>query len=245
MRGGILARRRRGAGLAGAVALVLSFLGMPSAAPAADLVVIEARGIDLHPGDVIDGARTLPLKEGQHVTLVSANGATFTLHGPYNAAPGAVEDGGDSELTMGLRVLVTQTVRRNEQGVTRTGVPRVVLPAPWLLNVSRNGIVCLRPGERPVFWRERTDRASSLAVTAGDRTWRAEATWPVGSDQLLVPSTLPITGGKTYRVRLDDSDTVVAVKFVPKTLTTPEMQVAWLAETGCDPQAEALYKTLR
>jgi hypothetical protein len=245
MSGGDLARRRRGAWLASAVVLVLFSLGIPSAAPAADLVVVEARGVGLHPGDVIDDTRTLSLKEGQHVTLVSADGATFKLHGPYNAAPGAVQDGGDSELTMGLRVLVTQTVRRNEEGVTRTGVPRVVLPEPWLLNVSRNGIVCLRPGERPVLWREQTDRASSLAVMPGDRTWRAEATWPAGSDQLLVPSTLPITGGKTYRVRLDDSDAVVAVKFVPKTLTTRAMQVAWLAESGCDPQAEALFKTLR
>ena len=36
--------------------------------------------------------------------------------------------------------------------------------------MSRNGIVCLRPGERPILWRERTDRASSLIITSGDRT---------------------------------------------------------------------------
>ena len=214
------------------------------AAHAGELIVVEARGIGLHSGDVIDDGATLDLKEGQHLTLIAANGATLKIDGPYDKAPAT--GGGEDSAGFGtaLRALVTQSATRAEAGVVRAGLTPVVLPAPWLLDVSRTGIVCLRDGDKPVLWRENAARKSTLAITAGDRTWRADATWDAGRDRMLLPSTVPFHGGITYRIRLDNTNANITVKLVPNALVTPEMQAAWLADVGCDPQAQALYKTL-
>jgi len=215
------------------------------AARADELVVVEARGIGLHPGDVLNDAKTLTLKQGQHVTLIAVNGATVKLDGPYDRAPNAEGGANGDQYGTALRALVTQSVARAEAGVSRSGIARVVLPEPWLMNMSRSGIVCLRRGDRPVLWREQAGPESRLTIIAGDRTWRADATWQAGADRLAVSGDFPIAGGKTYHVRLDANEAAVTVKTVPGELTTGVMQAAWLADVGCEPQAEALFKTLR
>ncbi len=215
-----------------------------TASRAAELIVVEARGIGLHSGDVIDDQATLDLKEGQHLTLITASGATLKIDGPFDRAPAAGNGEDNGGFGTALRALVTQSAARAEAGVVRDGLTPVDLPAPWLLDVSRTGVVCLRDGERPVLWRERAATKSDLTIMAGDRTWRADATWDAGTDKMRLPATVPFHGGITYRVRLDGNDANVTVKLVPNALVNPEMQAAWLADVGCDPQAQALYKTL-
>ncbi len=218
---------------------------LPSRAPrAAELIVVEARGISLNAGDVIDDQATLDLKEGQHLTLIAANGATLKIDGPFDRAPGAGADEDNSGFGTALRALVTQSAARAEAGVVRDGLTPVTLPEPWLLDVSRAGVVCLRAGDKPVLWCESAARKSELTITAGDRTWRADAPWEAGADRLLLPQTVPFHGGITYRIRLDANEANITVKLVPNALVNPEMQAAWLADVGCDPQAQALFKTL-
>ena len=225
-------------------ALAVAASAAPLAAQAGELIVVEARGIGLHSGDVIDDGATLDLKEGQHLTLIAANGATLKIDGPYDKAPAAGGSGDDAGFGTALRALVTQSATRAEAGVVRAGLTPVVLPEPWLLDVSRTGVVCLRNGDKPIVWRENAARKSTLTITAGDRTWRADTTWDAGSDRMVLPQTVPFHGGITYRIRLDNNPANITVKLVPNKLVTPEMQAAWLADVGCDPQAQALYKTL-
>jgi hypothetical protein len=227
-------------------ALAAAAAALPPDAPrAAELIVVEARGIGLNAGDVIDDQATLELKEGQHLTLIAASGATLKIDGPFDRAP-AAGAGADEDSGFGtaLRALVTQSAARAEAGVVRDGLTPVALPEPWLLDVSRTGVVCLRAGDTPMLWRESAARKSNLTITAGDRTWRADATWEAGIDKLLLPQTVPFHGGITYRIRLDANDANITVKLVPNALVNPEMQAAWLADVGCDPQAQALFKTL-
>src|SRR5476651_2299602 len=58
-------------------------------AQAANLIVVEARGIGLTPGASIDSNKPLVLKQGQHVTLISDSGATLSIDGPYDQSPSA------------------------------------------------------------------------------------------------------------------------------------------------------------
>ncbi len=219
---------------------------LPLAAPrAAELIVVEARGIGLHSGDMIDDQAPLDLKEGQHVTLITATGATLKIDGPFDRVPGAGSgDDDNGGIGTALRALVTQSATRAEAGVVRAGLSPVVLPEPWLLDVSRTGVVCLRNGDKPLLWRESAARRSDLMIVSGDRTWRADANWDAGVDRMLLPQAVPFHGGITYRIRLDGNDANITVKLVPNALVNPEMQAAWLADVGCDPQAQALYKTL-
>jgi hypothetical protein len=226
-------------------ALAAAAAMLPVSAPrAAELIVVEARGIALNAGDVIDDQATLDLKEGQHLTLITADGATLKIDGPYDRAPSPGANGDTSGFGTALRALVTQSAARSEAGVVRDGLTPLTLPEPWILDVSRTGVVCLRAGDKPMLWRENAKPQSKLTIFAGDRTWRADATWAAGDDRLALPQTVPFHGGITYRVRLDNTDANVTVKLVPNALVNPEMQAAWLADVGCDPQAQALYKTL-
>jgi hypothetical protein len=220
--------------------LVLILASAP--AQAADLVVVEARGIGLQIGQPIDPAKPLVLKEGQHVTLINSNGATIKLDGPYNNLPTASQNGGSGPVV--LAALMTQNqARTSEIGATRGAAPVAKLPDPWVLDVSRTGNVCLVAGHTAQFWRPTQTRASLLAVMPSDRSWKSQAHWPAGSDRLPVTTQVPLRGGDTYFVTLDGNEAAMTVNAVPAVLDTKAMRVAWMANKGCEAQAEALLRS--
>src|SRR4051812_3219821 len=101
-----------------------------AAAQATDLIVMEARGVALKPGQTVDSAKPLTLKQGQHVTLISPTGATLKLDGPYEKAPDA-DQGRGVPVANALSLLVTQRQARvGEVGTTRGTAPNP-LPEPW------------------------------------------------------------------------------------------------------------------
>lgn len=222
----------------------MAMLSPVAPAQADELVVVEARGIDLHPGDLVDASKPLALKEGQHVTFIAVNGATFKLDGPYDKPPTAdLAAGGNA--AEALRALVTQEQARiAEAGASRSGALTAHLPDPWLMDVTRAGNVCLRQSAEPVFWRPDGARQAAMAVMPGDRSWKAEVTWPAGDDRIPAPSGVPLLNGTTYLVALDGG-TAAAVKIniVPANLLSDAMRAAWMAHQGCEAQAEALSRT--
>jgi hypothetical protein len=242
-------RRRRasvGRHAAAATAALLALISPFAPAQADELVVVEARGINLHPGDMVDASQPLALKEGQHVTFIAVNGATFKLDGPYDKPPTA-DLGGGGGTAEALRALVTQQQARiAEAGASRSGALSVHLPDPWLMDVTRAGNVCLRQSHEPVFWRPDTGRTAEMAVMPGDRSWKAEATWPAGDDRIAAPAGVPVLNGTTYLVSLDGGrSAAVKINIVPSNLLSDAMRAAWMAHQGCEAQAEALSRSFQ
>jgi hypothetical protein len=227
-----------------ALVAMLASAGAPARA-ADEMVVVASRGIALAPGTRVDPTKPLVLQQGQHVTLIAVNGLTLKLDGPYDKPP-AMADGG-SDLTQALSALVTQTdARTTEAGVTRAGTTVARLPAPWLLDVSRTGNVCLLDGTKPVFWRPASAGPAHLTVMPADRSWKGEANWPAGKDLLAAPSDLPVHGDAVYFMAIDKGEeSAITVNLIPLTLDGPEMQAAWLAHQGCEAQAEALVRQVK
>lgn len=221
-----------------------AFLGSAFAVPAyaVDLVVAEARGIGYHPGETLDAAKPLVLKEGQHVTLIAPNGATLKLDGPYNKAPASDPEQG-MNLQTKLAALVTQRqARLGEVGTTRGTAP-VKLPDAWLLDATHTGNVCLLDGHQAVFYRADAAREATLAVMPSDRSWKAKTQWPAGHERLPVSATdVPLHGGATYFVSLDKNETAMTVNAIPDVLSNDSMRASWMAEKGCEAQAEALLQ---
>ncbi len=212
------------------------------AADAAQLVVVEARGIALNPGTVIDPSKPLVLKQGQHVTLISDSGATLNLDGPYNKPP-ALGAGQGVTLAATLKGLATeQNARLSEVGTTRGATPAPPLPAAWVIDASRNGSVCLQEGETPVFWRPLTKDTAAVVIMPADRSWRAEANWPAGVDRISPPEFVAVHGDAAYFISLGDVESAITVNTVPAALTNDDMRAAWMAHEGCDRQAEALLR---
>lgn len=214
-----------------------------SAAVAAELVVVEARGVSLKQGDVIDDGQPISLKDGQQVTLIAASGNILTLRGPYDKAP-ASEGGGGVDVALALDALVTGKTR-NVAGVVRAAGETVHLPGPWLVDVSHAGTACLRPGEQPIFWRASDAAGGTLTLMPADRSWRGQTQWPGGSPTLAAPGNFPLRDGRTYLADFGGKPVAVTLTEMPKAVTNPRMQAAWMLEKGCTAQAEALLKTVR
>lgn len=214
-----------------------------STANAAQLVVVEARGIDLKPGTTLDPAKSLILKPGQHVTLISDSGATLSLDGPYNKPP-AVAQGQGVTLAATLKGLATeQNARLTEVGTTRGATPAPPLPQAWVIDVTRNGSVCLLEGHQPVFWRPLAGQSTDMVIMPADRSWKAEANWAAGQDQITPPAPAIVHGEAAYFVSLGGVESAIAVNTIPAALDNDDMRAAWMAKKGCDRQAEALLRT--
>ncbi len=208
------------------------------------MVVAEARGIGLKPGQMLDTAKPLKLQEGQHVTLISASGATLKLDGPYNGAPDT--DRGGTGIGDKLAALTTQnSVRLNQVGTTRTGEAKDKLPSAWLLNVSHPGAVCLRDGTSAVLWRSNAATAAATVIMPADRSWKLALDWPAGADSLALTADVAIHSGATYFVNLGGSEQAISISTVPAALETDAQRAAWMLERGCTEQAEAVQRASR
>ncbi len=221
----------------------VAVLGMSGTAVwAADLVVLEARGTNLRPGQTVDSDRPLALKQGQHVTLISPSGVTLKLDGPYEKAPGG-DQGRGVPVSKALQMLVTQREARvGEVGTTR-GLAPSNLPDPWVLDASRAGTVCLRDGSDAVLWRPDSARDAELSLTPADRSWKTQAHWPAGADRIKVPAPAVIHGGETYLVSLNGAQSALNVESVPANLPNEQVRAAWLANKDCEAQARALLRS--
>ena len=226
-------------------ATILGIIALVPCGPvrAENVVVVEARGIGYRAGQMVDADRPLILKEGQHLTLISTSGATFKLSGPYNRAP-AADQNLSVDLQAKISALVTQRLARAEVGTAR-GALDAKLPDPWLLDVGRAGKVCVLEGSPAVFWRLETSSESILSVTPADRSWRVQARWPAGVDRIPLKTDVPLHGGATYLSSMDGVQAALTVNIVPAILTNDSMRAAWMAEKGCDAQAEALLRTIK
>ncbi len=218
-------------------------LGTVTAATAADLVVVEARGItSLKQGDTVSDAQPIKLEDGQMVTLVAEDGSILTLRGPYDQTPGGGSGGVDVASALGA---LTTGKAQNVAGVVRSANTEVRLPAPWLVDVSHPGVACVRQGEQPVLWRQSGAGNGTLTMMPADRSWRAQTQWPAGSPTLEVPSSFPVKDGRTYLADFGDKPVAVTLTQIPPKVTNPKMQAAWMLEKGCVAQAEALLRTVR
>jgi hypothetical protein len=228
--------------LLGLVALTAA-LALESAA--AELVVVTAKGVELKAGQAVDGAKPLKLEAGQLVTLISSDGRTIKLKGPYEdaPAPGQAQQGGD--VVDALKNLVGQRgAGSGTLGVVRSASAEIELPEPWIIDVSRPGTRCWREGGDAVFWRADAAGAADLEIQPADRSWQANARWPDGINRLKMPPSLPLRDGQSYVVTLGGGSAAIVVHSVPATLGQDAQRLAWLVEKGCEAQAVALLKVI-
>lgn len=213
---------------------------------AADLVVVESRGIDLKPGTQIDGEKPLVLKDGQVVTLISPSGEIIKLHGPTNAAPAPASGGSSVDVKGALKTLVTQELADNsELGVVRGAVDDPVPPEPWLVDVTHDGTRCLPTNSPIVFWRPGGGGSAPITIAPYDRSWLVRADWRAGSDRLPIASTVPLRTRSTYVVRVGKKEAAITLNMIPAAVSNDAMRAAWMIEVGCVSQVKSLLQANR
>jgi len=225
-------------------ARLLSLLGlMAVAAPAVakvDMVVMEARGVKLQPGQVVDGSVNLTLTDGQQVSLMTQDGKVVKLRGPYDKAP-APGEAATANVQLALQLLVTQESARERAGVIRGGPGMVVPPDPWLVDVSSSGLRCLQADSTITLWRPDAAASQPIEVAPNDRSWKADVEWKSGSDRLPLPHNVPVRRRTPYVVKLGGREVNITLVSLPSTLTNDAMRASYMMENGCDAQAKALF----
>lgn len=225
-----------------ALAVTAALLLAAPLAGANELVVLDAKGVDLAPGAKLDGTAKLTLAAGARLTLVAADGRTIKLKGPYDdsPAPGQAEQ---ANMGDALKNLMSQRGSGTAQlGVVRAGGEGADLPEPWVVDVARSGPRCLPANVAPVLWGPRFGEATELKIEPADRSWRAKGSWPINQDRLALPPGIPISDGTTYQVDVGGNPAAIVVFRIPAALADPVAQAAWMLEKGCEDQVRALAR---
>lgn len=256
MRGGQLfrscrvfgSRRVAWGGLLIGLSVGLMIAGLPfqaSAQPTGMVMVLDARGTGLKVGQRLERHHRLILREGERVTLIEADGRTQSRRGPYDGpAVGASEETAGSQDA--LKVLLNmRTARTNSIGVVR-GEPGDVapLPAPWLIDISRPGVRCLREGELPRLWRPEVTREETVVLFPPDRSWRADFRWAAGRDTVDMPRLARFEGPQVFLVNRQQREYALTLVVIPKAVDSPWMLAGWMLERDCTQQADAVLMGL-
>jgi hypothetical protein len=218
--------------------------GLAGGAYAADLVVIEARGVPLQQGQTIDGTQVLKLEAGQKLSLIAQDGNTIRLRGPYEGAPAPEGTAETGNVVTALLNLGKQTEAvSGTLGVVRAGSDERVAPDPRFMDITRPGHRCLFAEGQPVlWWPDRGTGSAKLEISPADRSWQARTTWPSDSDRLAMPTNLPLRDGQTYLIEIGNASAAVTIHVIPASLPAAPVREAWMLEKGCFGQAVALAR---
>jgi hypothetical protein len=214
-------------------------------ASAAELVVVEARGLTLKPGQTVDDHQKLTLQAGDELTMVDERGSVIRVRGPFEGSA-ASGKGSSIDISNALAALGTGE-GRSAVGVVRAKAKAEAgkLPDPWVIDVTRSGEACVRAGAPVVFWRQQSTAPATLRIAPVTGAWHAESDWPAGASQMSAPAMLPIVDGQDYAFDLEGETATVRVVGVPASLRTDRMRAAWMLEKNCVNQAKALVATLK
>ncbi len=229
------------------VAAVALLVAASSAVRASELVVIASTDSEIGVGTVLDGGRVIQLAEGISVTLVSSDGRTLKLQGPYSGKPDPMPDAGDA----GLLDALSDIVKPVEQDVSTAGIMRNSLYAPrepWVIDSGQSGAHCVLSGHPALLWRPIAIGAASAALKAdaGQFHGQSDVTWQDGSYTAPWPVGVPLADGATYQLEFTVTGTTrrLSIHQVPDGLDSDVSRAVWMHEKGCTAQARALLGTL-
>jgi hypothetical protein len=221
---------------------------MLGAAPsdAAQVVVLEARGIQLTVGQSIDGLAPIKLEPGQKLALIAEDGKTIRLKGPFEGPPAPDTSTAGATVVQALLDLGKQGESSSATlGVVR-GTEDRVAPDPTMMDVTRPGNRCVLEGTNPVlWWPGHSGGDAKIAIEPADHSWKAQTNWPGASGDYIAlnQSSVPLRDGGSYLVNINAATTSITVHVVPSNVPAT-VRAAWMVDKGCTGQASAVAKTL-
>ncbi len=233
--------------LAAALALLVA---TSSATRAGELVVIASTDANIGVGSLLDGGRAIQVADGDAITLVSADGRTLKLQGPYSGRPDPAPDSAGAGGS-GLLDALSDIVKPTRKDVSTAGIMRSSLYAPkepWVIDSGQSGVHCVLPGRPALLWRPIAVGAASatLKADAGQSGGQAGVMWQDGSYTAPWPAGLAIADGATYQLEFAVTGTTrrLSIHRVPGELDSDVSRAVWMHEKGCTVQAKALLGTL-
>jgi len=244
----------------------------PCRADEPGLVVFEAQGVKLAPGDSVDGAKPLTLDAGQTLTLIAEDGSVIKLHGPFSGAPRPAADTGNGSLSGSLAQLLTASAATSSAlGASRDAASLLhpggggagnsrstpagsiggvtaddeIPPEGWLVSVGSSGHRCVLDNGELVFWRPDQGSLPEVPFTvsvSAANGWTGETRWPAGYTKLAAPDAMPRRDGAVYTVDAGHGPANLTLHILPGKVRAAPVLAAWMVEKGCPAQATALLR---
>lgn len=213
-------------------------------AGAGQLVVITSKGSEIAVGAILDGAKPIELGAGAAVTLVSADGRTLKLKGPYSGAPDPSPrvDGTD------LLDALSDIVKPADKDVSSAGIMRASIYAPkdpWVIDSGRSGAQCAPAGRAAPLWRAIAAGPASASLKAGAR--QAPVQWRDGSYTAPWPAEIPLRDGASYEIQFTMTKKTerLSLHLIPEDVEGDLSRAVWMQAKGCTSQAKALLAQLQ
>lgn len=210
-------------------------------------VVIDAENTPLSPGALVENGQPVTLAEGARLTLLTEEGQTLKLTGPYSDVPG----GSAAASTAGKNLtIIAQLLQGHQQVNTVLGgsrgeswpEPPDVPSAADLIDADHSGEHCLSR-DPVVLWRQNPAALETVTLTDAEGRPLAHWMWPASAAQLAVPGHL-FANGQHYRLLRGVRLVELYVHKTPPLLNQPAALAAWMADHGCKTQALILLKGL-
>ena len=214
-----------------------------SLAEAGQWLVIDAEGTTLAPGTLLVEQQEVILAERARLTLLSNDGQTLKLAGPYSGIPEQKSAANWKEKNL---VALVSLLQGHSQPASALGGLRASsrkTPPAGAVDVDRSGKQCLS-SDPVVLWRGNAISQESIILTDARGKTLDSRTWPMGEAQLNVPA-YHFSDGQDYWIQRRGS---TAVKFqvhkIAQQMDNPVALATWMAENGCQAQALNVLKNL-
>ena len=224
--------------------ILLGILGLGPTASVAQVVVIASNTEQFSAGDVVESSREITLPAGTTITLISSDGGTVKLVGPYQGKPSPVPSTSNESLIDTLSEIAT---KESQYGLAVFRAKPNSATDLWAVNVSRSGTYCVRSDVGVVLQGKQAggDRVMHIATLA-DPDDVTSVTWPAGKQVIDWPAATSLIDGTKYFLQFENPDSrrQVKIKLIPTGLPTEAHIAAWMWQNGCDRQARRVVRVL-
>lgn len=228
-----------------ALALGAAALALPAAALAG--VVVKSTGPSASRyavGTKLDDNATITLKEGDVVTVLTAQG-TRVIKGA-----GTFRVGDRPQVAADRFALLTRkrAATRVRTGAVRGDAEEVITnPNLWYVDVTRSGTICLYDLATVRLWRPGNQGTSTYTIANADGSAQAQVTFDdTVTVAALDPARLPISEAGHYVITAPGGASAAHVTFValPDDYAAPDALADALIAKGCTVQLETLANSL-
>jgi len=224
---------------------LISSLGFVSLVYATQLVVISSDTKQFTPGAIIEASREITLPADASITLISSDGSTIKMNGPFKGKPYP----GPAVQNKSLIEALSEIAAR--KSTAELAVFRGIMVSQrdlWAINVNAlDTPYCVRGDKNVIFWSDLTSGNTSLQITPhANLSNTVSVNWPRSEHVVDWPASVPLVDRARYSLTLEDSgnERQVEIRIMPADLNTDAHRAAWMWEQGCDNQAGQLVRAL-
>ena len=213
-----------------------------SAQALGSFLVMDSVGLPLKPGQEIDLTRPMTLKPGEKLSLVGYNGFILTFVGPTTVTANSVANPFGGKFLDPLRALVDRLQKSDSLRSVRSTGRRI--EDPWHIDVTRPGSRCILEQAPITVWRDTPSDKQTLVIGPSGASWFASMDWPSDSDLMALGGEVRFDNGERVMAELDGVISELTINVIPRSVTSPAAQAAWMIEKGCEEQAVIIVRGL-